>query len=141
MSFLPQQNYLRDDESYQGYAVDHGASLTKPVRKCQKSCASVTLVERHSIVQLWPLFPSFFVLVMLCYFIYTACFIGSMGEVCTFLVGSSLIIFGRLPHLGSPHLGSQYMRQLISGDSARTWTESPDGACQLDQVREYDYQV
>merc|ERR1711937_627486 len=32
-------------------------------------------------IMLWPLFPSFFVLVMLCYFIYTACFIGSMGSV------------------------------------------------------------
>ena len=53
-----------------------------------KPPASATQVKRHAIVQLWPLFPSFFVLVMLCYFIYTACFIGSMGQVCILLPGS-----------------------------------------------------
>merc|ERR1712048_290299 len=38
-------------------------------------------IKDMPLIMLWPLFPSFFVLVMLCYFIYTACFIGSMGEV------------------------------------------------------------
>jgi choline transporter-like protein 2/4/5 len=30
---------------------------------------------------LWPLFPSAFILVMLIYFLYSACFIGSMGDI------------------------------------------------------------
>merc|ERR1712048_692148 len=38
-------------------------------------------IKEMPLIMLWPLFPSFFVLVMLCYFIYTACFIGSMGQV------------------------------------------------------------
>merc|ERR1712048_1077390 len=38
-------------------------------------------IKDMPLIMLWPLFPSFFILVMLGYFIYTACFIGSMGQV------------------------------------------------------------
>lgn len=38
-------------------------------------------IKDMPLIMLWPLFPSAFILVMLVYFLYAACFIGSMGEV------------------------------------------------------------
>ena len=49
-------------------------------------------IKDMPLIMLWPLFPSFFVLVMLCYFIYTACFIGSMGEVTPHELGQKALM-------------------------------------------------
>jgi len=38
-------------------------------------------IKDMPLIMLWPLFPSAFILVMLIYFLYTACFIGSMGYI------------------------------------------------------------
>merc|ERR1711939_132187 len=48
-------------------------------------------IKDMPLIMLWPLFPSFFVLIMLIYFLYTACFIGTMGEVTAHQISSAAL--------------------------------------------------
>jgi len=48
-------------------------------------------IKDMPLIMLWPLFPSFFILVLLVYFVYSACFIGSMGAVTAHQISSAAI--------------------------------------------------
>jgi len=65
-----------------GIFIIVGLVLLKKIIVAVKIIQETTnAIKDMPLIMFWPLFPSMFILVMLGYFIYSACFIGSMGAV------------------------------------------------------------